>query len=211
MFQKVKVSCCDDGSPLSLYYKFLSNHAAQFVHKQLLLASKVSTITADGDCYTVETTEGQIELTTSTSECIFNKSMLLPCCHIFALRSKLGEPLFEASLCDKQWSTTYYRSTQRIFSEHPMDASMMMITSAKHRQALTQHQKFHEASIITSQLASVASVASNVYYVRRIDSMKELIDFWKNGQEVGLVEMDPSELQLYNYNMQLALLLVHLY
>ena len=197
MFQKVKVSCFDDGSPQSLYSKFLSNYAAQFVHKQLLLASKVSTITADGDCYTVETSEGRIKLTTSTCECIFNKSMLLPCRHIFALRDKLGEPLFEASLCDKRWSATYYRSTQRIFSEQTMDTSMVMVTSARHRQALTQHQKFHEASIVTLELASIASVASNVHYARRIDLLKELIDFWKNGQEVGLVEIDPSELQLY--------------
>ena len=71
---------------------------------------------------------------------------------------------------------------------------MVTVTSAKHRQALTQHQKFREASIITSELASVASVASNVHYARRIDLLKELIDFWKNGQEVGLVEIDPSEL-----------------
>ena len=117
MFQKVKVSCFEDDSPQSLYSKLLSNYAAQFVHKQLLLASKVLTITTDGDCYTVETTEGQMKLSTSTCTCIFNKSMLLPCHHIFALRSQLGEPLFKASLCDKQWSSTYYRSTQRIFSE----------------------------------------------------------------------------------------------
>ena len=43
---------------------------------------------------------------------------------------------------------------------------MVTFTSAKHRQALTQHQKFREASIITTELASVASVASNVHYVR---------------------------------------------
>ena len=42
MFQKVKVSCFNDDSPESHYSKFLSNYAAQFVHKQLHLTHKVS-------------------------------------------------------------------------------------------------------------------------------------------------------------------------
>lgn len=134
MFQKVKVSCFNDDSPESHYSKFLRNYAAQFVHKQLHLAHKVSAITADGDFYLVDTTEGQKKLTTSTCECIFNKSMLLPCRHIFALRNKLDQPLFDVTLCDKRWSATYYRSTHRMFSESSEDVPTVTVTSAKHRQ-----------------------------------------------------------------------------
>jgi len=186
MFQKVKVSCFKDDSPESHYSKFLSSYAAQFVHKQLHLAGKVSTITANTDYYVVDTAEGQKKVTPSACECIFNKSMLLPCRHIFALRNKLGQPLFDAALCDKRWSAAYYRSTHRLFSE-PSVAGVctVNVTSEKHRQALSQHQKFREASLITTDLASLASVASNIHYERRIELLKELAQFWKNGQIVG--------------------------
>ena len=134
MFQKVKVSCFNDDSPESHYSKFLSSYAAQFVHKQLNLAHKVSAITADADddCYLVDTTEGQKKLTTSACECIFNKSMRLPCRHIFALRHKLDQPLFDVTLCDKRWSATYYQSTHRMFSQHSTDVPVVTVTSAKH-------------------------------------------------------------------------------
>ena len=193
MFQKIKVSCFKDDSPESHYSKFLSSYAAQFVHKQLHLAHKVSTITANGECYVVDTTEGQTNLTPSTCECIFNKSMLLPCRHIFALRIKLDQPLFDTALCDKRWSVAYYQSTHKLFFEQSAaDLSTLTVTSEKHHQALSQHQKFHEASLITTELASLASMVSNIHYKRRIELLKELVEFWKNGQMVGLTEISQS-------------------
>ena len=194
MFQKVKVSCFNDDSPESHYSKFLSSYAAQFVHKQLNLAHKVSAITADADndCYLVDTTEGQKKLTNSACECIFNKSMRLPCRHIFALRHKLDQPLFDVTLCDKRWSATYYQSTHRMFSEHSADVPVVTVTSAKHRKALSQHQKFRESSLITTELASLASMASNIHYERRLELLKELAEFWKNGRMVGLTEISQS-------------------
>ena len=194
MFQKVKVNCFGEDSPESHYSKFLSNYAAQFVHKQLLLANKVSSITVDGDCYLVDTTEGKKKVTTSSCECIFNKSMLLPCRHIFALRNKLDHPLFDEEICDKRWSATYYRSTHRMFSEHSAASPTVNVVSAKHRQALSQHQKFREASLITTELASLASAVSNIHYERRIELLKDLSDFRKNGQVVGLTEISLSML-----------------
>ena len=59
MVQKVKVGQFNDDSPESYYSKFLSKYFAQFVLKQLRLASKVTAITVDGDCYVVDTAEGQ--------------------------------------------------------------------------------------------------------------------------------------------------------
>ena len=55
----------------------------------------------------------------------------------------------------------------------------------KHRRKLSQHQKFRKASVITSELASVASEASHVHFQRRIDVLKDLIVHWKNGDEFG--------------------------
>ena len=86
----------------------------------------------------------------------------------------------------------YYHSTHRMFSGCSADAPMVTVTSEKHWQALSQHQKFREASLITTDLALLASMVSNVHYERRIELLKELVDFWKNGQIVGFTELSPS-------------------
>ena len=112
VFQKVKVNPFRDDSPQSMYSRLLTNYAADFVHKELELAGKVSSITSEGDKYTVKTSEGQKSVTFSSCECIFSRCMLLPCRHIFALRSQQGLPLFDAALCDERWTSAYYSSTQ---------------------------------------------------------------------------------------------------
>ena len=51
---------------------------------------------------------------------------------------------------------------------------------------LTQHEKFRKASLITAELASVASEASNIHFERRLSSMKDLLKYWKEGKEVSI-------------------------
>ena len=192
-FQKVKVTPFRQDSPQSMYSRLLTNYAAKFVHKQLELAEKVTSITKEGDKYVVKTSEGQKCVTISTCECIFSRFMLLPCRHIFALRSQLGLPTFDTVLCHKRWTTAYYRSTQRVFSEYSSEASMVLTTSKKHRHSLSQHQKFRMASVVTVELASVASYASKSHFERRMKLLKELASYWKNGEEVGLSGVNESE------------------
>ena len=82
---------------------------------------------------------------------------------------------------------------------------MVLTTSKKHRRSLSQHQKFRMASIITAVLASVASYASKAQFDRRIKLLKELLSYWKNGEEVGLAELDESEYQVNVYTCMVAL------
>ena len=116
------------------------------------------------------------------------------CCFhviIFALRRKNDEPLFNPVLCDKRWTTTYYRLTQRLLlTSSSQPAVQVMTYSKQHRKKLSQHQKFRKASILTTELASVASEASNVHFERCIDTLQQLLAFWKNGDEVALTKVD---------------------
>ena len=121
IFQKVKVSPYRDDSPQCMYSRLLTSYAATFVHKQLELASKVSSFSDQNGSYVVNTSEGQKKVTESSCECMFFSSMLLPCRHIFALRSKLALSLYDPDLCNVRWTTSYYRSTHRIFTSLSME------------------------------------------------------------------------------------------
>ena len=104
MFQKVKVQPYEQGSPEMEYSKLLTSYASTFVIKQMKLAHKVKQIKEDGEQYLVETSEEEKVVSLTDCGCIFRKSMLLPCRHMFALRIKLGEPLFESTVCEKRWT-----------------------------------------------------------------------------------------------------------
>ena len=47
--------------------------------------------------------------------------------------------------------------------------------------------------VLTSELASVVSVASNVHFQCRMKLLKDLIKHWKCGEEVDLVEVDEGK------------------
>jgi hypothetical protein len=68
--------------------------------------------------------------------------------------------------------------------------------SKQHRRKLSQHEKFRKASFVTSELASVASQAFNVHFDRRIALLKDLISYWRNGDEVTLKEVEYGMLSM---------------
>lgn len=124
MFQKVKVQPYEQGSPESEYSKLLMTYASTFVIKQLKLADKVKEIKEHAENYIVETSEGERVVSLTDCGCIFHKSMLLPCRHMFALRTKLGESLFEPNVCDKRWTSDIC-----VLSVHPTSIFEYLIPS----------------------------------------------------------------------------------
>lgn len=194
MFQKVKVCPFASDSSESEYSKLLTSYTSPMVIKQIELAKKVKAINEVDGHYSVETSEGEKRVSLTDCECIFRRSMLLPCRHMFALRSKLGQPLYASDLCDKQWTTAYYRSTQRLFSSANHNPEVVLTEStSKPVRNMSQHEKFRKAVVLTSELASVVSVASNVHFQRRMKLLKDLIKHWKCGEEVDLVEVDEGK------------------
>ena len=114
-FQKVKVSLFSKNSPETQYSELLTSYASAYVTKQLSLIQKVKNFNKCQGIYTVETTEDIKNVSTEDCDCLFRKSMMLPCRHIFALRKNLEMPLYDEALCDNRWTSEYYKETQRIF------------------------------------------------------------------------------------------------
>ena len=123
-FHKTKVFLFSENSDETSYCQLLTSYASSFVVKQLKLADKVKEIQRKDEKYVVETTDGTKTVSESSCECVFHKSMKLPCRHMFSLRKQLGIPLFDASICDKRWTSEYYHSTQRLFSEFSHEPSV---------------------------------------------------------------------------------------
>ena len=117
--------------------------------------------------------------------------MKLPCRHILALRLMLKESLYDAECCDKRWTYSYYRQTQRLFSDLPAAPSVTVshYDSRKERK-LSQHEKFRKANILTTELATIVSEASRRQFYRRLDVLKELMDGWKTGEEMAVCTVD---------------------
>ena len=194
VFQKVNVDTFEEDSPESLYSRLLTSYASSFLFKQMKLACKVKEFREDGNGkYNVESMEGIITLDSFNCSCIFSLSMKLPCWHIFALRTKLSQPLYEPSLCEERWTADYYKSTQRLFSSSGSRNSTLSAAVEKQppMNKLSQHQKFRKAAVLTSTLATVMSEACGIHFTRRMEQLQELIDCWKNGKEVIL--MDASD------------------
>ena len=100
------------GSPESEYTKLLTSYASALVLKQLELAKKVKEINKENSRYIVQTSEGERTVSLEKCACGFYSSICLPCHHIFALRIKLGKPLYDPAVCEQRWTTAYYKSTQ---------------------------------------------------------------------------------------------------
>ena len=160
MFQKVKVLPFQQGTAEFDYTQYLTSYAAGFVLKQLELVSKVKDIKDDGSghdhCYKVQTSAGEVQVSEFDCGCIFHQSMLLPCCHMFALRKMLSKPLYDPKICDNQWLFSYYQSTQRIFVSSSSSSSLAItVSKLKDVRKLSQHEKYRKAVVFTSARASI--------------------------------------------------------
>jgi zinc finger SWIM domain-containing protein 3 len=191
---KVKVQSFPQDSPESKYSTLLTPYAFSFILKQIELAEKVKNIQDTEGIFTVETNDGVKIVAEQSCECVFYKSMRLPCRHIFALRKSLGISIFEPNICEKRWTSEYYKSTQRIFLDFPSTPSVTTVffSNSKKQRALSQHEKFRKANMITTELAAVISESSQIHFHRRLSLVKKLIEYWKSGEEVALTEIDDA-------------------
>ena len=89
MFQKVRVCPFPKDSAEYSYSQLLTSYAFTFVNKQLKLIDKVKNFDEAEEGYVCQTSEGSRNVNLSDCSCAFRTSMLLPCCHMFALRKGL--------------------------------------------------------------------------------------------------------------------------
>ena len=108
-YKNVRVVPHGPDSPQAAYTTLLTSYASSFVLQHIELSETVTYEYQQQDgtnaIYSVQTSEGTIEVSVSKYSCCFSLSMKLPCRHIFQLQAKCGISLYDADLYAKRWTT----------------------------------------------------------------------------------------------------------
>uniref|UniRef100_A0A7M5VF39 OTU domain-containing protein n=2 Tax=Clytia hemisphaerica TaxID=252671 RepID=A0A7M5VF39_9CNID len=174
-FQKLKLSLPHDPCVKSIY-DHLTSYSANFVCEQLAAIEKTTVRNS----------------TINSCDCCFYLSMDLPCRHIFLSRSLSGcVPLFDPVLCAVRWSKTYYRQSQRLFTQTINKFDKLTTTSSSFRplKALNFNERYRKADAVCKNISMLASEPGGTEFVERMTLLRTLEDMWRNGQEVHLLSL----------------------
>lgn len=187
-YQKVKINNFENDSVQSKYETLLTSYALSFVLENIKKSEKVL-IENKAGLYLAKSSAGIVNVTPSSCSCLFSKSMLLPCEHLFRCRKEENLTLFEDTLCDQRWTKKYYRTKQRVFSgsvnKGTKAVSIDKMTSRK-LENFNKNERYRNASDLCRQLPGLAAEVSGNTYVRRIRILDELCCAWQNNEEVIL-------------------------
>ena len=170
------------------YSEFLTNYAWSFIAKQLALRMTVKLQQIDmPENFLVDSVEGILHVTASACQCMFRKSMNLPCRHILAARASLNVALFDEALCDIRWTKAYYMKHQRVLTETLTSqsstgevAGVSVQSSHQSLRPLSQNQKYRLAVSEITELASLMSEASGSGFEDRLKIIRKLKEGWRN-------------------------------
>lgn len=184
---KVPVNKFSSSSPEASYQNFLTGYAFEFVLKQLENGSKVEVLNETDEGIEAKISGKSTIVSTKKCTCCFFRSMKLPCSHLFAARLTKELPLYCPEICDVRWTLQYYRTNQRMFKDKIMvEPSPLSITTSTPRRLdeLNWNERFREANKQCVKLAQLSSEVGGVQFVRRIDVLNMLIEFWERGDAV---------------------------
>ena len=188
MIHKMPVHPWYNGSPESNYTTLLTPYAVNYVVLQLQRSKAITHNVSEEGKYYIQAEKKMKMETVSSFSCIFYLSMRLPCWHMFALRTRLGQALYEPSTCYKRCTCEYYKATQSLFVQCENN-SYTSVTAHSHqtKPAVSEYQKFRIASRCTDELASTMSTKSGLHFDRAAQIIERLSNYWKEGLEVDIV------------------------
>jgi len=121
------------------FVKLVTPYAHQFLLKQQALREKVKILNQQDDLFTVSSREGiqfclsilffrvaflgTLSVTSSSCQCAFVSTMMLPCRHIFAVRELLKSPLYSEVGVANRWKLDYMKKTFENKSSTVQDCS----------------------------------------------------------------------------------------
>ena len=164
------------------FQKFVTPFAFQHIQSQMMYSEKVNVLSPNE----VQTSSGVKQVTVSSCECDFFKSMVLPCRHIFAIRRYTGEDMFCADLINARWTIDFYKS-QRYVSEIRPRLSIGVQPVHKTR-VLSENQKYKETSPLLEDIQRCLVSCGTSIFQDRMDTLKQILGFWAQNKEVFVGE-----------------------
>lgn len=177
------------------YLEYVTNYAFKFVIDSIESSKSIKTdkiSKSTDEQFEVKTGGTTFETSIETCNCSYWTSMLLPCNHIFAIRTLEGLPLFAEHLVDFRWTQKYYLQTQRTFrgtQTTPNSPASVKIQTTPQR-ILTLSEKRKRASFITSSLVTLTSIAPLSQYQCKLQVLKDIERLWKQGFEVAVEKIE---------------------
>lgn len=165
---------------LNRYQLFLTDSAFKKLAPQYLRHFKINIQIIDGEYY-VQHRWQQLLVTTESCTCLFTKSMLLPCRHIFALRRSLQEDVYCEKLCNERWTRSYYKKHQRSFHRTASEKSHEIMKSNHISKAVVSNparERENEITCTIIQLSNSGYFSSGVNHHYRICVLQQVLDLW---------------------------------
>ncbi|XP_047140277.1 uncharacterized protein LOC100203912 [Hydra vulgaris] len=189
--QKVSIDVFDPNSAEAAYKNFLTSYAAQHVLKQMSLFKEVTLLPGEHGQFIANSHEGIHTVTSNFCSCMFQKSMNLPCRHIFAAHQMLGINLFDTELCSERWTLQYYCRHQRAFDTPVMVEKCATVDFhvAPKIKVYSQHEKIKLAVQETSFLATLVSEFTGQTLEQRLSLLRALSKGWANGKVMVINEL----------------------
>lgn len=186
MLQKPRVVTTGDEAS-RLYLKLLTTYAYNRAKEELGAAAVTTSVDALANA-------NKFSATAQECTCAFRQAMRLPCRHIFTVRDNLNISKFEKDIRAGRWFLDVYVQSCGLAQNNEGDMNdLPQVSSRKDERVLSGHQKFKKAAAIASKLADLASDCSTSRFKERLKVLESTLQSWKDGAEVTVTMLTPSE------------------
>ncbi|XP_065655665.1 uncharacterized protein LOC136081729 isoform X1 [Hydra vulgaris] len=177
------------------YKDILTPFAFSFVKSQL-----DESVSIDGDLANeIVQTFGKSEtLSENSCDCLFTKSMGLPCKHMFAARRIKKLQMFSEHCIAPRWFKETVQKNHRIFLTKDQHDSHIKFAKLKDK-PLTHVEKYRRANRLVQHLSDLAAEGGSSQFECRMRVLQNLASIWGSNNEAMVTSIQH---QLVDFNLQ---------
>lgn len=193
-----------DDPVLSNYEKLLTDFAFnKFVEQYKRKECETNRILPIDDNLRLFTTstQGSLEVTKDSCECMFWETMKIMCRHMLKFRIDSGLPLYDENLCLEKWTKSYYFNNNAFFNQtihqeeneeirpengiileqnESIQISQAEALTKVNTKALTSHEKFKKMQDLCLAMCQVSAEVSTKVFYHRLNILKKIYQQWNS-------------------------------
>ena len=176
------------------YKNILTLFAFSFVKSQLN-----ESVSINGDLANeIAQTSGKIETSENSCDCLFIKSMGLPCKHMFAARRIKKFHMFSENCIAPRWFKETVQKNHRIFLTKDQHDSYIKFAKLKDK-PLTHVEKYRRANRLVQHLSDLAAEGGSSQLECRMRVLQNLASIWGSNNEAMVTSIQN---QFVDFNIQ---------